>query len=170
MASDEAITIRVGTSADGETFLALLNAAELSRAGGSHSPSADPGRVRQRITAPDAFFLVAESWEGGEPVGVAAGTQGREDEGGGPEIPGLCHITMVAVHPAFWGRGIGTEVVRALISEIRARGYDRAQLFTQADNARAQRLYAGLGFRRTGATAVSTGGEGIVQYLLSPLP
>ena len=37
-----------------------------------------------------------------------------------------------------------------LLAEARTRGYERAQLWTHADNARARRLYEGRGFVRSG--------------------
>ena len=45
-----------------------------------------------------------------------------------------------------------------------SRGYERAQLWTHADNARAQRLYERHGFRRTGREKDDDLGEWIVHY------
>ncbi|MBC6460754.1 GNAT family N-acetyltransferase [Actinomadura sp. HBU206391] len=173
MATDQIVTVRLGTPADAEAVLPILYAADLAR--GRHGFPRDPDRARHRLTGPDAFFVVAENRdEGGTvgdatvgrgAVGLAVGMHSREDGGAGRAIPGLCHITMVAVQPGWWGQGIGKRLIWALLSELRTRGYDRAQLFTQADNTRAQRLYMGLGFSPTGVLAVSYEGEGIVQYL-----
>jgi hypothetical protein len=39
-----------------------------------------------------------------------------------------------------------TFLIDALLPEARSQGYDRAQVWTQSDNARARRLYEGRGF------------------------
>lgn len=123
--------------------------------------------MRRRLVGPDTFFFVAQSTRG-DPIGLAAGMSGRRDGGTGPTIPGLCHISMVAVHPEYWGGGAGKQLLQALLSHGRDHGYDRFQLFTQADNVRARRLYEGMGFTATGQTAVSDDGESIVHYLWVP--
>lgn len=145
----------------------VIRLAEAARRGnaGEH----DTGEGLRRLTAPGTFFVVAEH-DDGEIIGVAAGMAGRRGGGTGAVIPGLCHVSMVAVLPAHWGRGLGRELVGLLIARVREHGYDRAQLFTHTDNVRAQALYEGLGFRRTGRTAVSADGGDIVHYLLDPLP
>jgi GNAT superfamily N-acetyltransferase len=58
---------------------------------------------------------------------------------------------MVFVAPDRWGGGLGGRLVDALLEEVRARGYERAQLWTQTDNARARRLYQRRGFRPSGS-------------------
>jgi len=63
---------------------------------------------------------------------------------------------------------VGKQLLQALLAHGRDLGYDRFQLFTHADNTRAQRLYEGIGFTFTGQTAVSDEGESIVQYLWVP--
>lgn len=55
-------------------------------------------------------------------------------------------------------------MVEAVLSEARSRGYGRAQLWTHADNTRAQRLYENRGFRRTGREKQDDLGETIVHY------
>ncbi|WP_192810165.1 GNAT family N-acetyltransferase [Actinomadura rudentiformis] len=98
-------------------------------------------------------------------IGSAAGMSGRRDGGLGEAIPGLCHVSMVAILPEIWGQGIGRQLLTALVDEARNRGYERIQLFTQADNARGHALYERLGFSRTGQVAVSSANEPIVHYL-----
>jgi len=66
---------------------------------------------------------------------------------------------MVFVAPERWG--VGGRLVDALLAE--ARGYDRAQLWTQADNPGARRLYEGRGFRRSGREKDELG-ERILHY------
>jgi ribosomal protein S18 acetylase RimI-like enzyme len=70
---------------------------------------------------------------------------------------------MVFVAPQRWGRGVGGRLVDTLLAEAQERGYDRAQLWTQANNPGAQRLYEGRGFRRSGREKDEFG-ERIVHY------
>ncbi len=161
------MTVRAGTTADIDDALTVSRVADAHRRG--HAPDAGLGdrddRSGQRLASRDAFFLVAHH-AAGSMVGVAAGLVGREDRGAGPIIPGLCHISMVAVLPEHWGRGVGKQLLRSLLELGHDRGYERFQLFTHADNIRARRLYEGLGFALTGKTDTSRSGEFIVHYLL----
>ncbi|MER6303820.1 N-acetyltransferase [Kitasatospora sp. NPDC001539] len=169
MPADRPITVRPGTASDIEEALTILHSAEVQRSGRLPGGGESRDRMRQRLSSPDTFFFVAQSTEG-DPIGLAAGMSGRQDGGTGRTIPGLCHISMVAVRPEHWGEGVGKQLLRALLSHGRGRGYDRFQLFTHADNTRAQRLYEGLGFTLTGQAAVSDEGESIVHYLWVPRP
>ncbi|HJQ29430.1 MAG TPA: GNAT family N-acetyltransferase, partial [Rubrobacter sp.] len=83
--------------------------------------------------------------------------------GAGPPVRGLCHVSMVFVAPDHWGMGLGGRLLDALLAEARSRGYERAQLWTQADNVRARRLYEGRGFRPSGREKHEVG-ELIVHY------
>jgi GNAT superfamily N-acetyltransferase len=56
-----------------------------------------------------------------------------------------------------------TFLIDALLPEARSRGYDRAQLWTQSDNARARGLYEGRGFAPSGREKDEFG-ERIVHY------
>jgi len=85
-------------------------------------------------------------------------------DGAGPPIVGLWFISLVFVVPDRWGEGIGGRTVDAVLAEARSSGYDRAQLWTHRDNRRAQRLYEGRGFCRSGREQEDDLGERIVQY------
>lgn len=59
--------------------------------------------------------------------------------------------------PAFIGRGIGTEAMRAMIELLTAeRGHHRIVLGTDVDNVAAQRAYEKAGFRRVGIMEACT--------------
>lgn len=107
-------------------------------------------------------MIVAD--DAGEVVGMAVGMQGLADDGAGPPVDGLCHISMVFVAPDRWGEGIGRQLIAATLDEARRRGFDRTQLWTHADNGRAQRLYEGHGLRRSGREKDDDLGERIVHY------
>jgi ribosomal protein S18 acetylase RimI-like enzyme len=84
-------------------------------------------------------------------------------------VPELCHIAMIFVAPERWGEGIGGRVLGGrvldgVLEEARSRGYERAQLWTHADNARAQGLYEKYGFRCTGREKGDDLGEWNVHY------
>jgi ribosomal protein S18 acetylase RimI-like enzyme len=101
-------------------------------------------------------------------VGMALGMQALDDDGAGPGLRSLCHVSVVFVHPDRWGQGIGKVLMRRLLAEASDRGFVRYQLWTHADNQRAQRLYEGLGFRRSGRAKDDDLGERIVHYTLRP--
>ena len=120
-------------------------------------------RVRSFLQKSDAFLIVADA--DSPVVGMAVGMQGRTQEGAGQPIEGLCHVSMIFVAPQCWGEGVGGRLVDATLDEARSRGYSRVQLWTQNDNPRAQRLYEGRGFTRTGRQKKDEDlGEWIMQY------
>lgn len=124
--------------------------------------------MRGYLAKSDAFLVVAEY--AGALVGMALGMQARDQDGPGPPLAGRCHISMVFVHPDRWGHGVGKVLMRQLLVDARDRGYAICQLWTHADNERAQRLYEGLGFRRTGREKDDDLGERTVHYELLSLP
>jgi ribosomal protein S18 acetylase RimI-like enzyme len=153
--------IRRGRPADVEPAVAVWLAANTARRGGPPPRPEQEERARGHVSNPEAFLLVAD--DAGDVVGMALGMQGLADDGAGPPIEGLCHVSMVFVAPDYWGRGIGGRLVDALLPEARSRGYDRAQLWTQSDNLRARRLYEGHGFLPSGREKEEFG-ERIVHY------
>jgi len=156
-----AISVRRGAE-DIEPALLVWRAAEEARRGGRPASPEQGDRVRAHVENPDAFLFVAES--GGPVVGMAVGMQGLADDGAGPPTRGLCHVGAVFVGPDHWGEGVGGALVDAVLAEARSRGYDRAQLWTHANNGRAHKLYERRGFRRTGRESVIDPGETIAHY------
>lgn len=155
------VVIRPGEPADVEPAVAVWLAANSARRGGSPPRPDQQARARAHVGGPGAFLLVADA---GEVVGMALGEQALADDGAGPPVPGLCHVSMVFVAPDRWGGGIGGRLVDAILTEARARGYGRAQLWTHTDNARARRLYEGRGFGASGREKEESG-EPIVHYV-----
>lgn len=161
------VVIRAGTAADAHPAASLVSLADIERRGHSPVDATAPERAARRLADASTFFHVAESR--GELVGIAAGMPGRLDGGAGEPIPGLCHISMVAVRPGHWGQGLGKRVLRAVVAEAHQRGFERAQLFTQTVNARARALYEGHGFVLSGRGVVDESGDETVRYVLAPL-
>jgi ribosomal protein S18 acetylase RimI-like enzyme len=156
------MTIRPGQSTDFESAVAVWRAANTARRAGRPVPPEHETRVRGHIQKPEAFVFVAD--DDGEIVGMGMGTQGLAADGAGPPLPGLCHVAMVFVAPNRWGEGVGRRILDALLSAARARGYDRAKLWTHVGNTRAQRLYEGNGFRPSGRRKDDELGEPIMHY------
>jgi ribosomal protein S18 acetylase RimI-like enzyme len=60
---------------------------------------------------------------------VALRLVGRVDEGAGPPIPGLCHLSGICVIPQRQGRNIGGRLLDAVPVAAREDGYVRATLW-----------------------------------------
>jgi ribosomal protein S18 acetylase RimI-like enzyme len=139
--------VRPGGPADTAGALAAWATAIEARRGRPVWPEQHE-RTRGQLGKPDAFLVVAD--DAGRIVGMAVGMQALADDGAGPPVPGHCHVAAVFVEPDRWGAGIGGRLVDAVLAAAAARGYRTAQLWTQADNSRALRLYASRGFTRSG--------------------
>lgn len=107
-------------------------------------------RIRAKLSAPDALAFVALR---SEIVGVSLAEPGRLDDGEGELDPTLLHISMVFVHPAAQGTGVGSSLVLHVLDAARSLGYQRASVWTYRENANARRLYEGVGMEPTGKTA-----------------
>jgi ribosomal protein S18 acetylase RimI-like enzyme len=120
-------------------------------------------QIHRRLADPGAFVILADD---GEPVAMALIMQALDQDGASPDpLPGLAHVSMVAVHPDRWGRGLGALVLTAAQHEAQERGYARAQLWTHETNYRAQRLYERLGWVASGRTKIDDNGEPIRHYV-----
>jgi ribosomal-protein-alanine N-acetyltransferase len=76
----------------------------------------------------------------------------------GERVTGFCafwlivdeaHINNLAVRPAYRGRGLGTLLMRRVLTEARRLGAVRATLEVRASNAGARRFYEAMGFAVT---------------------
>jgi ribosomal protein S18 acetylase RimI-like enzyme len=155
------VVIRPAGPDDHEAAIAVWQASDEARRGGPY-PAEVPDQLRQRFARDDIWVLVAD--DDGTTVGVTQGAPAREDDGAGPPIAGRCHLSLVCVSPRRWGEGIGGRLVDAALDHARSLGYDWVQLFTHEGNARAQRLYAGRGFRRDGVVRDDAWGESIGRW------
>ena len=63
---------------------------------------------------------------------------------------GEAHITTIAVHPDWRGRGLGKTFMNALINHARSRGATTMILEVRPSNSAARILYKNLGFRQIG--------------------
>jgi ribosomal protein S18 acetylase RimI-like enzyme len=116
---------------------------------------------------PDALLVVAELE--GKCVGMGLGMQSRSAQDMAEPVLGTCYLSMIFVHPSWWGNGIGRRLTETVIEKAAVAGYKRLHLWTHANNTRAQQLYERLGFCRTVAEQSKDLGELIVEYGLKCL-
>lgn len=110
----------------------------------------DDARWLERLSGKDSVLLYA--LVDGELAGIGGGLR-----------PGIRHDDLFAhphsawlismwTQPSMRGRGVGEAVVRHVIEWARVEGYPELRLWVTEGNAPAERLYARLGFQRTGET------------------
>ncbi|HSI92402.1 MAG TPA: GNAT family N-acetyltransferase [Jiangellaceae bacterium] len=166
--------IRRATAADVAAMAEVWELANERRRAEAGLPTGHPGTgtatTRDLITArmgvPGSLGVVASV--DGKVVGMAMGVPALENDGAGPAaVPGLLHVSFVAVESRSWGRRRAVRMVTMLLDEVRQAGYTDAQLWTQVSNARAIALFSRLGFRRTGRTKVDDHGERITHWTRS---
>jgi ribosomal protein S18 acetylase RimI-like enzyme len=109
----------------------------------SPAPEPSPGPFFNERTRPENVVVA-------ELDGRAIGWGKIEHPTALPSSEHVWHVTGLAVHPEFEGRGAGRALMEALIAEARRRGGSRMTLRVFAPNERAQRLYKALGFELEG--------------------
>jgi ribosomal protein S18 acetylase RimI-like enzyme len=107
-----------------------------------------PDRLRRWSADRDAHFHIAS--DGDRVVGAVLSVLGRADDGAGDVIPGLRHLTGVAVVPDRRREGIGQSLLGAVLDEAVREGCERVTLWVRADNLPAWRLFESFGFRTSG--------------------
>ena len=121
-------------------------------------------QVQRRLADPASFAQLVE--EDGELVAMALVLQALDHDGASADpLPGLAHVSMVAVRPDRWGRRLGAHVLGLAQLNARQRRFSRAQLWTHETNRRAQRLYERLGWKASGRTKIDDCGEQIRHYV-----
>lgn len=78
------------------------------------------------------------------------------------------HITMLAIHPEFQGRGFGQALLWALLKSACDRQLERATLEVRASNLAAVSLYKKFGFKEAGRRKryyEDTGEDAVVMWL-----
>jgi ribosomal protein S18 acetylase RimI-like enzyme len=120
--------------------------------------------IEERMRSPGSLFVLAKI--AGRIVGIASQLPARESDGTGPIIPGLVHLSMIAVDPAHWGKGVGKALTEYCVRRAAKLGYTSIQLWTQISNERARRLYSSVGFVEGGREKTDDRGEQIRLYVL----
>jgi ribosomal-protein-alanine N-acetyltransferase len=105
------------------------------------------------------LYLLAEAGVGVGTGASASGAARGADSGlvmagyaGMMFIPGgtQADVLTIAVRSAYWGHGIGSALLGALLAAARDRGCAEVFLEVRADNPRAQGLYLRRGFKEVG--------------------
>ena len=122
-----------GTPADIPTLNAIMAEAFDPRFGEAWTPSQCLGM----IALPGVWFSIA--WNGNRPAGFAL----ARAVGDGAEL------LLLAIRPAARRCGIGTALLRSIVSDARERGADVLHLEVRANN-EAVRLYRNEGFEKIG--------------------
>jgi GNAT superfamily N-acetyltransferase len=151
------IAVREGEPHEVDRAIAVWRESFVADRGDYVVPADYAAKLADRIGRGDVILVFAD--EGSEAVGMALGEQALENDGRGVPIPGLWHISIVAVLSSRWGQGIGKLVVDEMSAAAARRGYMRAQLWTEVRNQRSRALYAGRGFQHSGRTRVEEGRE-----------
>jgi len=157
------ITLREGSVADVPTVIGIWGSAALARDPHFVPPEDFKRRVIHRLSLSGSVLLIAD--EATESVGLLMLAQACADYGAGPPIAGIAHISMVAVMPTHWGRGIGRTLMMAALTRARSDGFVQIQLWVHDDNARARRLYDSLSFSDTGESITDHQGNPIRRYV-----
>lgn len=149
------ILVSVASSAEERSAaLGIWSAANATR----RRPPGPARTDRVRLELEQAELLLLARY-GDRPAGMALAETYADPE---PD-PSCGHVSMVFVHPALWGLGIGTKLVRALQSRPAGRDWTRLSVWTRLDDRRARRLYAATGFVDTGTRATLQDGEVIAR-------
>lgn len=144
------LTIRSAGPEDSERMLACLQetTAEtpyLLRE--PEDPSFTPEQERQflqgRADSPRDLMLL------GFCDGELVGSCSLASVGSFRRVAHRCEVA-VALYRKFWGKGIGTRMMTAVLEQAKAAGYEQAELTVVADNHTAVALYEKLGFERCG--------------------
>jgi GNAT superfamily N-acetyltransferase len=130
-------TLRVASTADRELLiewmLAFTDEVGLPAPGAEHAARGVDVRL-----ARDGLLV----WEDGEPVSLV---------GISPEVAGVVRIGPVYTPPSLRGHGYATSAVAATSRRALAGGAERCMLFTDLANPTSNKIYAEIGYRRTGA-------------------
>ena len=101
-----------------------------------------PAPMVADFAAQQAAGLIHVLQAGGEAAGYIVHYEDR---------PGVVHVESVAVLPRFAGRGLGTELLRFVEDEARARGCEAVELYTNAAMTENLRYYPKLDYETLGA-------------------
>jgi ribosomal protein S18 acetylase RimI-like enzyme len=120
-------------------------------------------------------YWLGPDWEHGRRAHVAVAdgdTVGVVLTGPDPDEPALGHLARLYVHPAWWGRGVGTRLHVAALGDLTDRGFSEATLWVLEANSRARGWYERLGWKPTGKRKTTYAPTGIddVQYRISLRP
>jgi ribosomal protein S18 acetylase RimI-like enzyme len=144
-------TIRFAAGADTDAIGELLYAFNREFDEPTPAPAALAERMRQLLDDGDTLVLLG----GDGPDGLAVLRFRAAIWSAGLE----CYLAELYVIPARRGQGLGRELMRAALSEARARGADSMDIGVDEPDLAARRLYESLGFTNR------SGGDGPLMYV-----
>lgn len=103
--------------------------------------------IERELAAEHGYYLVAEEQPAGDGIAALLGYAGLL----APRGSGQGDVQTIAVVPQARRRGLGRELLRALLAEAGQRGAEQVFLEVRADNDAAQRLYLAEGFTVIGS-------------------
>lgn len=167
------VSIRRATSADApavalvgsatflDTFAGIIRGADvIAHCASAHSVAAYDALLAEA----DAAVWLAESVEGGAPVGYAVLT--RPDLPVRDPHPRDLEIKRIYVLNRFHGSGVGWRLMEAALDEATRRSAPRVLLGVYSQNARALAFYAKHGFARMGERQFQVGANLYRDYVL----
>lgn len=124
--------------------------------------SFSPEIQRQELSAADVVFLLAESE--GIPVGYAQLIINSKDE----VLTGIRPLELRRIYASheYLGKGVGKELMKAILAEARRRGCDCVWLGVWEKNQRAIDFYKKWGFRVVGTHTFTLGNEEQNDFVL----
>jgi ribosomal protein S18 acetylase RimI-like enzyme len=151
-------------AAQAEAVWVSANRARLERLGISLDLFPEQDDLIAKRLAGGAFGVVATDRD--DVIAVALAMDAIEDDGKGTQpVPGLMHVSTIAVVPDRWGQRLGQIVLSGVLNEGRRRMYQCAQLWTHESNPGAQRLYERTGWTASGRSIIDDRGEPIRHYV-----
>src|SRR5688572_12374726 len=160
--SDAQAVALIGSATFLDTFAGVIRGADVI----VHCSSAHGVAVYDSLLArADAAVWLAESIEGGAPVGYAILTPA--DLPVRDPHPDDLEIKRIYVLSRFHGTGLGPRLMDAALDEAKRRGARRALLGVYAQNARALAFYAKQGFTRIGERQFPVGENTYGDYILA---
>lgn len=144
------LTLRSAGPEDADAVLAYLEATTaetpyLLREPGesSFTPEQERQFLQSRADSPRDLMLLG--FYEGELVGSCA----LASVGPFQRVAHRCEVS-IALYRKFWGKGIGTRMMTAVLEQAKAAGFEQAELTVVAENQAAVALYERLGFERCG--------------------
>lgn len=153
------VLLRPVAEDDLDALLAILAEPEVAR----WWPPGDPDETREELLRPGVGFAIVVDGE------VAGWLAAEEDDD-----PGYRHVALdIVLATRYHGQGLGPEALRLVVRHHVDRGHHRFTIDPAADNARAIRAYAAVGFKPVGVLrayergADGTWHDGVLMDLLA---
>jgi ribosomal protein S18 acetylase RimI-like enzyme len=158
------VSFRAATSEDAREIAALWNRVQdRSAERRFRLPLADLlDAVYQRLADPAGRFLLA--FDDGAMVGMIHATIVSRPSGPNGAASRQMHLSMLAVDPECWRRGLGRTLVGRCIELAKSHRVEAVRLWSSASNGRATTLYEKLGFRFGHRWKLDAAGDVAVQY------